>query len=190
MEEKFIYGMDINTYIEKALEKIRIVHPWATKDMFRENYSYAIEEENGKPIFVSYFTWSPGEVDREVRDYDAEKFIQSIVRDNEWWVEGKNEVKDIYAIPLPAGISISGWNLERYEFRTHILGGYSSEITVGDRSAGGSREFFIPPSFFEGTYDEFIKKYNEYIDSPFMLDQTLLEYAVGLKEFLGFASKG
>ena len=185
MTEKFAYGMDINIYIEKALEKIKISHPWATKEMFRKNYSYAIEEENGKHVFAAYFAWSEDEVDREVRDYDAEEFIQSIVGDHEWWIEGENKVKDIYEIPLTHGKDILGWNLERYEFRAHELGGYSAQITAGARSTGGSRTFFLPASFFEGTFEEFIEKYNEYVDVPFRLDRTILECSAGLEDFLG-----
>ena len=89
-------------------------------------------------------------------------------------------------IPVSGGIDICGWTLERYEFRTHRLGGYSSMIQAGNRYTGGNREFFIPPSFFEGSFDEFLEKYNEMVPGAFGLDGSYLAKIPELKAFLGF----
>ena len=108
------------------------------------------------------------------------------IGDNESWVESANPVKDVFEISIPGGIDISGWMLERYEFRTHELGGYSSMIQAGNRNTGGNREFFIPPEFFKRTFEEFLDKYNEMMPETFCLDKSYLEDIPGLKAFLGF----
>ncbi len=185
MNERFPYGQDANAYIDKAFEKIKETYPWATKDMFGKAYSYTIEEEEGKMVFVKYIKQSDDSVDRRVIGSDEDRFIKTIVRDNEWYIEKANPVKDIYELPI-GGVDICGWTLERYEFRSHILGGYSSMIQAGNRSTGGSREFFIPPSFLEGTYEEFLAKYNDMVPGVFVLEKEWLENAQELKAFLGF----
>ena len=42
-----------------------------------------------------------------------------------------------------------GWNLERYVFYRLQSGDYKVSVTVGDRTAGGSRDFFITSDCFE-----------------------------------------
>ena len=186
MDNKFPYGTDVNKYIEKALQKKQVAHPWATLDMFNKKYSYAIEEKNGRFAYVSYYKWDGGEIERNEYDYDGDRFIELIIGNNESWVESANPVKDVFEIPISGGIDICGWTLERYEFRTHKLGGYSSMIQAGNRYTGGNREFFIPPSFFEGTFEEFLEKYNEMVPGAFGLDESYLAKIPELKAFLGF----
>lgn len=185
-ELKFPYGTDAEKYVEKALQKIRVTHPWATPDMLNKKYSYAIEEKAGQFVFVSYYKWDDGEIERSEFDCSGDEFIDRIIGDNESWVESANPVKDVFEIPIPGGIDISGWTPERYEFRTHELGGYSSMIQAGNRYTGGSRVFFIPLAFFEGTFEEFIEKYNKIIPGAFYLDKSYLENIPELKVFLGF----
>lgn len=190
MTDRLIYGRDINAYIDKAVEKMKDTYFWATREMFRPECSYAIEEENGRDVFVSYFRWSDGSLDREVLDCSAEEFIERIVNDNSWWVEDANPVQEVFKVPFRGGTDAHGWTLERYEFRSHQLGGYSSLVEAGNRSTGGTREFFLPQRFFEGTFEDFLEQYCELVPGwAFGLYLDDLEKASGLKSFLGFSDK-
>ena len=178
---------DIDYYIDKAVEKMKDTYFWADKSMFRKEYTYNIEKENDKDVFVSYYRWSDGWIDRSVHDISEEEFIDLIISDNSRWVEKGNPTKEIFDVPFKSGTDAHGWNLEIYQFRTHELGGYSSYIQAGDRYTGGSREFFIPNSYFDGTYDEFLDKYCELAPGNFFgLYKEDLEKVVGLIVFLGF----
>lgn len=170
-------------YINKALNKIKAIHPWASKDNLRQNYTYEITEEDGKKVFISYFD------NQEIRKCpldDENKIIEDIVSDQEWWVEHQNPIKGVLKLYHCGTEDLGGWRLEQYEFRKHELGGYSSQVTAGNRSAGGSREFYLPPSFFKGTYQEFIQKYNDFVPGAFYLTKDILEKNKELKSFLGF----
>lgn len=181
---------DINSYIEKAIEKMKFTYPWVKRSMFRKEYTYAIEKENGRDVFVSYFKWSDGDIDREVLDCSEEEFIDRIIDDNESWVEDANEVKNVFKIPFKGGTDAHGWTLERYEFRYHKLGGYSAFVQAGDRVTGGSRVFFIPPKWMDGTFEEFLDKYLELVPGyAFGLFREDLEHVNGLRAFLGFSDK-
>ena len=107
-------------------------------------------------------------------------------RDDERWDEVKNPVVEVFKLPIPCGVDLCGWFLERYEFRKHELDGISSMIQAGNRSTGGNRHFYLPDSFFEGTYDEFIEKYNNLVPGCFSLEKEWLDKNKGLKKFLGF----
>ncbi len=185
MPENTRYTADVEDCIRRAFDEIRVCHSWATEDMIRPECSYAAEIEDGKPVFVKFFTWSDGSVDRSVYA-DAETFVKEIVSDNEWWVEGCNPIEEVYPLPIPGGVDISGWTLECYEFRKHKLGGISSMIQAGDRYTGGNRVFFLPDAFFEGTFEEFLTRYNDFVPGPFMLEESYVEDVNELKAFLGF----
>ena len=43
---KFLYKYDINKYIDKVYETVLDLYPWATIDMIKGKYEYAIEKEN------------------------------------------------------------------------------------------------------------------------------------------------
>ena len=66
------------------------------------------------------------------------------------------------------------------------MGGYSVFCQAGDRVAGGSRTFFIPPDYFNGTYDEFLDKYIELVPSVFGFTKEELAEIPELKKFLGY----
>ena len=187
MSEKFPYGTDIDIYIDKALEKMQFTYPWATRELLDEKVSYAIEETDGQMEFVRYYTWDSGRTDREVKDLEKRSIVDYIAGDQAWYIELANPEKDVFEVPFEYGTDAHGWTLERYEFRTHVLGGYSSMVQAGNRSTGGSREFFIPPSYLEGTFSEFLDKYCEMVPGgAFGLYREDLENTPGLKEFLGF----
>jgi hypothetical protein len=186
MDERFPYGYDADAYVEKALEKLKITYPWAARELFRKNWRYAVEEENGRHVYVSYFAWSKKDIERFVRGGDADEFIDSIVDDQRSWIESANPVAEKFAVPF-GGVNAHGWHLEGYEFRRHVLGGYSAWVQAGDRNTGGSRTFFIPPVFFDGTYEEFLDRYCGLVPgAAFGLGREDLENVPGLKVFLGF----
>lgn len=190
MSKRFLYGYEIEPYIDKALEKLKEVYPWAEKSMFKKEYSYSIEKINGRYKPISIYKWDEDSITRNEYDFDGAGLIDLIYHDNEFWVKEANEIEDIYNVidnvSVDGPINISGWYLERYEFRKHILGGYSVFLQAGDRSAGSSRTEFLPTSFFEGTFGEFLDKYIELIPAYFGFTIEELKNAKGLKVFLGF----
>lgn len=187
MTKKFIYGYDANKYIEKAHYILREKYPWFKEEMLEKKVKYTIEKIDGKYKFCSYSIYSDGEEKRYILDCDGEEFISNIVENGSFYVENANPTKDVFKVPFECGTDAHGWHLEMYEFRTHKLGGYSSFVQAGDRCTGGSREFFLPESFFEGTFDEFLDKYIELVPGwAFGLYKEDLQNVDGLKEFLGF----
>ena len=186
MNNKFKYGYEVDKYIDKALEIMKETYPWATKEMLRKEYTYKIEKNKNNYEYVSYYKWSDGTIDRNVVAGNADDFIREIISNNRSYIEDANQVKDIYKVPIEPGTIISGWYLERYEFRSHDLGGYSALVQAGDRVTGGTRTFFIPPKYLEGTFDEFLDKYIELVPGYFGIGKEDLIHNKELKKFLGF----
>ena len=182
---KFPYGHDVNNYIEKAIEKMKDLYPWVNKECFDKKYEYTIEKIDNKYKFISIYHWD-NEDSREVLDCDGEEFIKKIINSQEYSVQQANPVKNVYVVPGQCGKNISGWYLERYEFRNHKLGGYSVFVQAGDRVAGGSRTFFIPNSYFDGNYDDFLDKYCDLVSSRFGFSKEELKNDKELKKFLGY----
>ena len=176
---------DISFCINDALKELQICHPWVSEKMFHPSYRYSVEKKDNKNVYVSTYRYEDGEEERAVFT-DRDAFVKRIVSDNESWVEHNNPVKEVFPLSIPKEVDINGWTLERYEFRKHVLGGVSSMIQAGNRSSGGSREFFLPQSFFEGSFADFLKKYNGMVPVAFRLEEEYLKNSVGLKEFLGF----
>ncbi|MCR5120781.1 MAG: hypothetical protein K6B44_14315 [Lachnospiraceae bacterium] len=50
-KDKFKYGTDIDTYYEKALDKLRKEYPWATMQQMKKNPAYVIIPRHGQYIF-------------------------------------------------------------------------------------------------------------------------------------------
>ena len=186
MNEKFPFGYDVNVYVDKAFERMKELYPWAKKEMFRKNWSYAIEQENGEYQYVTYFRWDKKQIDRTVLNCDGEKFIETIIEHHRDWIEDENSVVETFKVSASCR-SWGDWNLEEYRLQKHALGGYSAFVQAGNRSAGGSRTFFIPPSYFNLPWEEFLDKYLELVPpGPFYVSRADLENAKGLKEFLGY----
>ena len=190
MSKRFPYGYEIEPYIDKALERLKEVYPWAKKSMLKKEYSYSIEKINGKFKPVSVYKWDEDSITRNEYDFDGEGLIDLIYNDNEFWIKSSNEIDEIYDIIdkvlVDGPININGWYLEKYEFRKHKLGGYSIFLEAGNRSAGSSRTEFLPENFFKGTFDDFLDKYMELIPAHFGFNKEELKTAKGLNEFLGF----
>ncbi|MBO4356311.1 MAG: hypothetical protein J5850_05615, partial [Clostridia bacterium] len=85
-------------------------------------------------------------------------------------------------------IELNGWNLESYVFYKLKSGDYKVSVTAGNRSTGGSRDFFITPDCFEAkTYEDFIDRYLKIVPGySFGLGKNDLLPDKELKEFLGY----
>lgn len=181
MSKKFPLGYDVNKYIDKALEKMKYTYFWASKDILDKRYVFSIEKINNKYEYCYSYNGD----DKRVIEGDSDKFIDTVIWYNEWALEDANPVKDIFVVP-GGGELPGGWFLERYEFRSHKLGGYSVFCQAGDRVAGGSRTFFIPQDYFNGTYEEFMDKYIELVSPRFGFTKEELLNIPELKKFLGY----
>ena len=185
MSNKFPYGYDVNKYIDKAIEKMKATYPWVSKDIFNNKNEFKIEKIGNRYEYIYIYHWDD-EDSKEILKCDSEGFIDTIINRQEYTVQNYNEVKEQFEVPGQEGKQTGGWYLERYTFRSHVLGGYSVFCQAGDRVAGGSRTFFIPNSYFEGDYNSFLDKYIKLVPPSFGFTKEELKEAHGLKEFLGF----
>ena len=182
----YLLGTDVEAYIDEALKRLKKKYPWAKKSLFQKNYRYTIEDVDGKKKFIKYYDWDDGTTKRYDDDWDGELFIQEIMEDQESYITNANKVKDVFDVRPHTGVQMHGWYLERFEFRSHILGGYSAFVQAGDRCTGGSREFFFTPEQMSGTFEEFLDSNKELLSGHFGLTRDYMEKFEGLKEFLGF----
>ena len=99
----------------------------------------------------------------------------------------ENPVVAEYAVPFGSVVA-NGWCLEKYIVYKLKSGDYKVFVQAGDRTAGGSREFFITPDCFEAkTYDEFLERYLEIVPgSSFGLNKQDLAPDMELKKFFGY----
>lgn len=185
MSKKFPYGYNIDNYIEKAIEKMKETYFWVNKDMFDKKYEFSIKKIDNNYQYISTYHWDDRD-DTKILDCDGEGFIENIINCQRYVVESANKVKEIFEVPGQAGKKLTGWYLERYEFRSHELGGYSVFVQAGDRVAGGSRTFFIPMSYFSGDYSDFLDKYCNLVPASFGFTKKELLNIKELKKFLGY----
>ena len=184
-EEKFKFGTDINVYLEKAFDNVKKDYRWLDKKMLGKTWQYDIRKVDGDLEFVRK-CWN--EDDFSVYDVEsAERFIETVEYDYQNAALQSNDVVASYA-PSFGHISLHGWNLERYVFYKLKSGDYKVSVTAGDRTTGGSREFFITPYCFEAkTYAEFLDRYLEIVpDYSFGLGREELLPDNDLKRFLGY----
>lgn len=198
-DSKFSFGFDVNVYLSKAIERIKeqYHYHWADLSQFCNQYRYTIEESNGQYHFIRYTEFSEGDIEREVLDENplnswelvrnGEEFIDRISKDNQLSVYYANPKIANYKVQFKAGLEVGSWYLERYEFNKHKTGDYSAFVQAGDRTTGGSRDFFIPPHFLCGTFEEFLNQYQALVPGEqFGLFKDDLINDEGLKRFLGF----
>lgn len=196
---KFEYGYDVEVYIQKAVEilKNQYHYHWADSSLFNKQTSYAIEEENGEYHYIRYTTFSEDDIEREILDVApnppykkvecAEDFIRFIASDNEYAVQYSNRKVANYKVRFEQGLMVDRWYIERYEFNRLQTGDYSAFVQAGDRTTGASRDFFIPPEFMTGTFEEFLDRYEGLVPGEdFGLYKKDLIKDEGLKAFLGF----
>lgn len=186
MNKKFPYGYDMNAYIDRAFEQMKRDYPWATRDMIAEHTNYGIEKIGDDYQYVSYHARYDGTLKPYPENVDCEEFIHRLASGHDWELEHANPVKE--SIDVSAACTCSGdWYLETYRIQRHQLGGYSSYVQAGNRSAGGSRTFFIPASYFKLPLEEFLDKYLGLVPPrSFYVTKADLEHTPGLKEFLAF----
>ncbi len=180
---KFKYGTDINVYLEKAFNNVKKDYRWLEKKM--NNWHYDIRKVDGDYEFVRRYR---SESKYSVFDVEsAERFIECVEYDYQSAALQANEIVASYAPPF-GHISLHGWNLERYVFYKLKSGDYKVSVTAGDRTTGGSRDFFITPCCFEAkTYEEFLERYLEIVpDYSFGLGKEELLPNNDLKKFLGY----
>ena len=187
MDEKFPFGYDVNAYIDKAFEQMKAEFPWATRDMIADHTYYGIEKVGDDYQYVS--SWDNGDGTRQVNplNTDCEGFLKRLAEGHDWELQRANPVKEYIYVPATRKFS-NDWYLEIYRIQKHELGGFSAYVQAGNRSAGGSRTFFIPASYLTLPWEEFLDKYLDLVSpGPFYVGRNDLENAPGLKEFLGFA---
>ena len=184
-EEKFKFGTDINVYLEKAFNNVKKDYRWLDKKMLKNGWRYDIRRVDGDLEFARKYR---NESKYSVYDVEsAEKFIESVEYDYRNAALQANEIVASYS-PKFRHISIHGWNLERYVFYKLKSGDYKVSVTAGDRTTGGSRDFFITPYCFEAkTYDVFLDRYLEIVPGySFGLGKSDLLPDNELKQFLGY----
>ena len=184
-EEKFKFGTDITVYLEKAFNNVKKDYRWLDKKMLAKTWQYDIRKVDGDWEFVRrYFD----ESEYSVYDVEsAEQFIEWVEHDYQSTALRENKTVASYA-PHFRHIDLHGWSLESYVFYKLESGDYKVSVTAGDRTTGGSRDFFITPDCFEAkTYEEFLNRYLEIVpDYSFGLGKKDLLPDKDLKEFLGY----
>ena len=184
-EEKFKLGTDINVYLDKAFNSVKKDYRWLDKKMLAKSWQYDIQRVDGDLEFVRKYC---NESEYSVYDVEsAERFIECLEYDYQSAALRENKTVASYA-PEFGHISIYGWNLESYVFYRLESGDYKVSVTAGDRTAGGSREFFITPYCFEAkTYEQFLERYLEIVpENSFGLGKKELLPNEELKKFLGY----
>ena len=184
-EEKFRFGTDIRVYLDKAFDHVKKDYRWLDKKMLGNSWQYDIRKVDGDFEFVRKYR---DEGEYSVFDVEsAERFIECVESDYQSVALQANPIVASYE-PSFGHISLHGWNLERYIFYKLKSGDYKVSVTAGDRTTGGSREFFITPHCFEAkTYEEFLDRYLEIVpDYSFGLGKKELLPNQDLKKFLGY----
>ena len=184
-EAKFKFGTDINVYLEKAFDHVKKDYRWLDKKMLGKGWQYDIRKVDGDLEFVRRYR---NEGEYSVYDVEsAERFIECVEYDYQSAALQANEPVATYE-PHFGHIDLHGWNLERYVFYKLKSGDYKVSVTAGDRTTGGSRDFFITPYCFEAkTYEEFLDRYLEIVpDYSFGLGRKELLPDKELKTFLGY----
>ena len=184
-EEKFKFGTDISVYLEKAFKNVKKYYRWLDKKMLKKTWQYDIQKVDGDLEFVRRY-WD----ERKYSVYDvesAEQFIEWVENDYRSMALRANKTVATYAVPH-GHVELHGWNLESYVFHKLKSGDYKVSVTAGDRTTGGSRDFFVTPGCFEAkTYEEFLDRYLEIVpDYSFGLGKKDLLPNKDLKEFLGY----
>jgi hypothetical protein len=184
-EERFKFGTDIKVYLEKAFDHVKKDYRWLDKKMIGKTWRYDIREVDGDLEFVRKWR-NNGKY--SVYDVEsAERFIELVESDYQSAALQANKTVATYAPPF-GHVSLHGWDLESYVFCKLESGDYKVCVTAGNRSTGGSRDFFITPYCFEArSYEEFLDRYLEIVpDYSFGLGKKELLPNADLKTFLGY----
>ena len=182
---KFKYGKDIEVYLEKAYEKVKKDYRWLDKKMLEERVRYAIKQVDGDWEYLRKYRENK---EYSVCDYDsADRFIECLETEYQSAALAANPVVAEYEPPF-GSVDLHGWGLEKYVISKLRTGDYKVFVQAGDRTTGGSREFFITPYCFEAdTYEEFLNRYLQIVPGgSFGLYKEDLLSNEELKSFLGY----
>ena len=184
-EEKFRFGTDIAVYLSKAFDNVKKDYRWLDEKTLADTWQYDIRKVDGDLEFVRRYG---GEGEYSVVDAEsAERFIEYVEYDYRDAALRANKTAASYA-PSFGHIRIHGWYLESYVFHRLESGDYKVSVTAGDRTTGGSRDFFITPYCFEAeTYGEFLDRYLKIVPAySFGLGREELLPDRELQKFLGY----
>ncbi len=187
-EVKFKYGYDIEVYLKKAFDNVKKDYRWLDRKIANGYCLYDIRQVNGDWEFmIKYAGNNEFYVDECT---SADDFIGHVERNYQEAAIRANPVVEKYAVPreMMGKADLHGWYLERYEFYKLKTGDYKVFVQAGDRTTGGSREFFITPYCFEAkAYDEFLDRYLEIVPGgSFGLGKNDLLANKELKKFMGY----
>ena len=183
--EKFKYGKDIEVYLEKAYEKVKKDYRWLDKKMLEDRVQYAIKQVDGDWEYLRKYQ---GNEEYSVCDYySADRFIEGLETEYQSAALEANPVVAEYEPPFES-VDLHGWCLEKYVISKLQTGDYKVYVQAGDRSTGGSREFFITPYCFEAdSYEEFLDRYLQIVPGgSFGLYKEDLISDAELKSFFGY----
>ena len=183
--EKFRYGLDIEVYLQRAMEAVRKDYRWLTRPMLDDYCRYEIRQVDGDWEFVQAYL---GSDDFSVCDCaTAEQLVEMIVHDAQEAALRANPVTDEYAVPF-GRVEVHGWYLEHYIFYRLQTGDVKVSVQAGDRVTGGTRVFFIPPDCFEAdSYEAFLDRYLRIVPGEsFGLGKEELLQDKQLQHFLGY----
>ena len=184
-EERFKFGTDINVYLDMAFDNVKKDYRWLDKKMLKKTWQYDIQKVDGDLEFVRKYV---NESEYSVYDVEsAEQFIEWTESDYQNVALRENTVVASYS-PHFGHVENHGWNLESYVFYKMKSGDYKVSVTAGNRTTGGSRDFFITPDCFEAkTYEEFLDRYLEIVpEHSFGLGKKDLLPDRDLQKFLGY----
>ncbi|MBQ3911445.1 MAG: hypothetical protein II694_00550 [Lachnospiraceae bacterium] len=184
-EERFKFGTDINVYLDMAFDNVKKDYRWLDKKMLKKTWQYDIQKVDGDLEFVRKYV---NESEYSVYDVEsAEQFIEWTESDYQNVALRENPVVASYS-PHFGHVELHGWNLESYVFYKMKSGDYKVSVTAGNRTTGGSRDFFITPDCFEAkTYEEFLDRYLEIVpEYSFGLGKKDLLPDKKLQKFLGY----
>ena len=184
-KEKFKYGPDIEVYLKKALEEVKKDYCWLDRETADQYCRFAIKKVNGEPEYVC--AYGDSKKLHVCEYYSADEFIKHVVREYQNAALRSNPVVAEYKVPF-GRIEIHGWGLEHYIFSKLKTGDYKVDVQAGDRTTGGSREFFVTRYCFEAkTYEEFLDRYLQIVPGhSFGLGKEDLIKDKKLKSFLGY----
>ena len=182
---KFTYGTDIKTYFDMAYEKVKKDYSWLNKKIADKYCKYAIIEVDGELEYARKFR-----DDKEFHIYEcatADSILHNMEYEFQEAALRENPVEAEYAVPF-GSVDIRGWGLEKYTIYKLKTGDYKVYVQAGDRTTGGSREFFITPDCFKAkTYSEFLDRYLEIVPGgSFGLHKKDLLPNKDLKKFFGY----
>ena len=183
--EKFRYGLDIEVYLQRAMEAVRKDYRWLTRKMLDDYCRYEIRQVDGDWEFVQAYLGS--DVFSVCDCATAEQLVEMIVHDAQEAALRANPVTDEYAVPF-GRVEVHGWYLEHYIFYRLQTGDCKVSVQAGDRVTGGTRVFFIPPDCFEAdSYDAFLDRYLTIVPGEaFGLGKEELLADKQLQHFLGY----